>query len=68
VLHTSGALNARVLDPVKACGAAVGSMHPLQSFSGVAVPALEGRVFAVKEIRKRFVRRVKSRVRSADRR
>ncbi len=47
VLHTSGALNARVLDPVKTCGAAVGSMHPLQSFSGVAVPVLEGRVFAV---------------------
>lgn len=47
VLHTSGALDARVLDPVKACGAAVGSMHPLQSFSGVAVPSLEGRVFAV---------------------
>jgi predicted short-subunit dehydrogenase-like oxidoreductase (DUF2520 family) len=47
LLHTSGALNARVLDPVKACGAAVGSMHPLQSFSGVAVPVLEGRVFAV---------------------
>ena len=47
VLHTSGALDARVLNPVKACGAAVGSMHPLQSFSGVAVPALEGRVFAV---------------------
>jgi len=32
---------------VKTCGAAVGSMHPLQSFSGVAVPVLEGRVFAV---------------------
>jgi len=47
VLHTSGALNARVLDPVKACGAAVESMHPLQSFSGVAVPVLDGRVFAV---------------------
>jgi predicted short-subunit dehydrogenase-like oxidoreductase (DUF2520 family) len=47
VLHTSGALNARVLDSVKACGAAVGSMHPLQSFSGVAVPVLEARVFAV---------------------
>jgi predicted short-subunit dehydrogenase-like oxidoreductase (DUF2520 family) len=47
VLHTSGALNARVLDPVKACGAAVASMHPLQSFSGVAAPVLEGRVFAV---------------------
>ena len=47
VLHTSGALDARVLDPVKAWGAAAGSMHPLQSFSGVAVPVLEGRVFAV---------------------
>jgi predicted short-subunit dehydrogenase-like oxidoreductase (DUF2520 family) len=47
VLHTSGALDARVLDPVKACGAAVGSLHPLQSFSGVAVPSLEGKVFAV---------------------
>jgi predicted short-subunit dehydrogenase-like oxidoreductase (DUF2520 family) len=47
VLHTSGALDARALDPVKACGAAVGSLHPLQSFSGVAVPSLEGKVFAV---------------------
>src|SRR5580704_5004724 len=47
VLHTSGALDALVLDPVKACGAAVGSIHPLQSFSGVAVPSLEGRMFAV---------------------
>jgi predicted short-subunit dehydrogenase-like oxidoreductase (DUF2520 family) len=46
-LHTSGALDARVLDSVKACGAAVGSIHPLQSFSGVAVPSLEGKVFAV---------------------
>src|SRR5580692_7948591 len=32
VLHTSGALSSRVLDPVKKCGAAVGSMHPLQTF------------------------------------
>ncbi|HEY6265170.1 MAG TPA: DUF2520 domain-containing protein [Candidatus Acidoferrum sp.] len=47
VLHTSGARDARVLDPVKACGAAVGSIHPLQSFSGVTVPSLEGRMFAV---------------------
>jgi predicted short-subunit dehydrogenase-like oxidoreductase (DUF2520 family) len=47
VLHTSGALDARVLGPVKACGAAVGSMHPMQSFSGIAVPSMEGRVFAV---------------------
>jgi predicted short-subunit dehydrogenase-like oxidoreductase (DUF2520 family) len=47
VLHTSGALSSRVLEPVKKCGAAVGSMHPLQSFSGVGVPPLEGRVFAI---------------------
>src|SRR4029077_5263096 len=47
VLHTSGALDARVLGPVKACGAAVGSMHPMQSFSGIAVPLLGGRVFTV---------------------
>lgn len=47
VLHTSGALDAGVLGIVKAQGAVVGSLHPLQSFSGVTVPALEGRVFAV---------------------
>lgn len=47
VLHTSGARNADVLSVLRAEGAAVGSMHPLQSFSGVSVPSLEGRVFAV---------------------
>ncbi|MBZ5540135.1 MAG: DUF2520 domain-containing protein [Acidobacteriia bacterium] len=47
VLHTSGALDARVLGAVRACGAAVGSMHPLQTFSGVGVPPLEGKVFAI---------------------
>jgi len=47
VLHTSGARGAGVLSVLKAQGAAVGSMHPLQSFSGVSVPSLEGRVFAV---------------------
>jgi predicted short-subunit dehydrogenase-like oxidoreductase (DUF2520 family) len=47
VLHTSGALDARALRAVKECGAAVGGMHPLQSFSGVGVPPLEGKVFAV---------------------
>jgi predicted short-subunit dehydrogenase-like oxidoreductase (DUF2520 family) len=47
VLHTSGAQGAGVLNVLKAQGAAVGSMHPLQSFSGVSVPSLEGRVFAV---------------------
>ena len=47
VLHTSGAQGADVLSVLKAQGAAVGSMHPLQSFSGVSVPSLEGRVFAI---------------------
>lgn len=47
VLHTSGALDSRTLAAVKECGAAAGSMHPLQTFSGVGVPDLEGKVFAV---------------------
>ena len=47
VLHTSGALDAGVLRAVRECGAATGSMHPLQTFSGVAVPPLEGKVFAI---------------------
>jgi predicted short-subunit dehydrogenase-like oxidoreductase (DUF2520 family) len=47
VLHTSGALDSRVLLPVHERGAAVGSMHPLQSFSGVTVPSLDGKVFTI---------------------
>jgi len=47
VLHTSGALDASVLEPLRLCGAAVGSVHPLQSFNGVSVPPLEGKVFAI---------------------
>jgi len=47
VLHTSGALCSGVLDALRKHGAAVGSMHPLQSFSGVAVPSLEGKVFTI---------------------
>ena len=47
VLHTSGALDSRVLSPLKACGAAVGSMHPIQSFSGVGTPPLQGRIFGI---------------------
>jgi predicted short-subunit dehydrogenase-like oxidoreductase (DUF2520 family) len=47
VLHTSGVLDASALDALRAFGAAVGSMHPLQSFSGVGVPPLEGKVFAI---------------------
>jgi predicted short-subunit dehydrogenase-like oxidoreductase (DUF2520 family) len=47
VLHTSGALDSNVLRAVRAHGAAVGSMHPLQTFNGVTVPPLEGKVFAI---------------------
>jgi predicted short-subunit dehydrogenase-like oxidoreductase (DUF2520 family) len=47
VLHSSGALTSGVLRSVHNCGAAVGSMHPLQSFSGVGTPSLEGKVFAI---------------------
>src|SRR5438132_1532193 len=47
VLHTSGATDSSALEPLRAHGAIVGSMHPLQSFSGVAMPSLEGRVFAI---------------------
>lgn len=47
VLHTSGALDRRALAPLERCGAATGSLHPLQTFSGRAAPQLEGVVFAV---------------------
>ncbi len=47
VLHTSGALDRAALRPLKRCGAATGSLHPLQTFSGRGVPQLEGHVFAL---------------------
>jgi predicted short-subunit dehydrogenase-like oxidoreductase (DUF2520 family) len=47
VLHTSGALDATVLRSLKEYGAAVGGMHPLQTFSGYKVPPLEGKIFAI---------------------
>jgi predicted short-subunit dehydrogenase-like oxidoreductase (DUF2520 family) len=47
VLHTSGAMDSSVLHAARSCGASVGSMHPLQTFNGVTVPPLEGKVFAI---------------------
>lgn len=47
VIHTSGALDSGILSPLHRLGASVASMHPLQTFSGVDVPPLEGRIFAV---------------------
>lgn len=52
-LHTSGSRSSEVLSPLKAVGAAVGSIHPLQSFSGgESIPAgtvygIEGDAIAV---------------------
>jgi len=47
VLHTSGALDSSVLQVLRAHGAAIGSMHPMQTFSGVGIPPLAGKVFAI---------------------
>jgi predicted short-subunit dehydrogenase-like oxidoreductase (DUF2520 family) len=47
VLHTSGAMDSGVLNAIRSCGAAAGSMHPLQTFSGVTIPSLEGKIFAI---------------------
>jgi len=48
-LHTSGARDAAELAPLRAAGAAVGSMHPLQSFPTpeLALRLVEGSVFAL---------------------
>jgi predicted short-subunit dehydrogenase-like oxidoreductase (DUF2520 family) len=46
-LHTSGALSSDVLAKLRLMGAAVGSIHPLQTFSGVGIPALDGRIFVI---------------------
>ncbi len=47
VLHTSGACDASALQAVRAYGAFAGSMHPLQTFNGLSVPPLEGKVFGI---------------------
>jgi len=47
ILHTSGALDRAVLAPLARLGAATGSLHPMQTFSGRGVPRLEGVTFAV---------------------
>ena len=46
VLHTSGALDHKVLAPLAKLGAATGSLHPMQTFSGKKPPKLDGIVFA----------------------
>lgn len=48
VLHTSGALDASVLAPLKSAGSSIGTIHPLMAFPKVLEdPSLaEGKVFA----------------------
>jgi len=60
VLHTSGALDSSVLHALRAQGAAVGSMHPMQTFSGVGIPTLVGKVFAIEgdDVAVRVARRI----------
>lgn len=52
ILHTSGALDRSVLSPLARRGAATGSLHPMQTFSGRATPQLKGVIFAVEGDRK----------------
>jgi predicted short-subunit dehydrogenase-like oxidoreductase (DUF2520 family) len=47
VLHTSGALDRGALAPLERAGAATGSLHPMQTFSGRGTPRLEGVVFGL---------------------
>jgi predicted short-subunit dehydrogenase-like oxidoreductase (DUF2520 family) len=47
ILYTSGALSSDVLARLRSQGASVGSIHPLQTFSGFGTPPLDGRVFAI---------------------
>ncbi len=47
ILHTSGAIDRGVLDPLARLGAFTGSLHPMQTFSGRNIPKLKGITFAV---------------------
>jgi predicted short-subunit dehydrogenase-like oxidoreductase (DUF2520 family) len=47
VLHTSGALDHRLFAPLARLGAATGSMHPMQTFTGRGTPNLKGIIFAI---------------------
>jgi predicted short-subunit dehydrogenase-like oxidoreductase (DUF2520 family) len=47
VLHGSGALDNSVLRALARCGAATGSIHPMQTFTNNSQPNLEGVIFAI---------------------
>jgi predicted short-subunit dehydrogenase-like oxidoreductase (DUF2520 family) len=47
ILHASGALDSSILRPLARCGAAVGSVHPMQTFTKRSQPSLKGVIFAI---------------------
>ena len=47
VLHGSGALDNKVLQALGLCGAATGSIHPMQTFTNNSQPNLKGVIFAI---------------------
>lgn len=47
ILHTSGALGSDVLKPLALRGAEIGSLHPLQTFSGRSVPSFAASICAI---------------------
>lgn len=47
VLHTSATLDRSALAPLAKCGAATGSLHPMQAFGGKIVPNLTGMIFGI---------------------
>jgi predicted short-subunit dehydrogenase-like oxidoreductase (DUF2520 family) len=47
VLHGSGALDKKVLLALGRCGAATGSIHPMQTFTNNSQPNLKGVIFAI---------------------
>jgi predicted short-subunit dehydrogenase-like oxidoreductase (DUF2520 family) len=47
ILHTSATLDRTILAPLARCGAATGSLHPMQAFGGKVIPNLKGVIFAV---------------------
>jgi predicted short-subunit dehydrogenase-like oxidoreductase (DUF2520 family) len=47
VLHGSGALDNSVLRALAQCGAATGSIHPMQTFTNNSQPNLKGVIFAI---------------------
>ncbi|HXA77245.1 MAG TPA: Rossmann-like and DUF2520 domain-containing protein [Candidatus Acidoferrales bacterium] len=47
ILHTSATLDRTALAPLARCGAATGSLHPMQAFGGTVIPKLSGVIFGV---------------------